>query len=82
MSRSYREPIYTCGYGTSRRRMEKRIANRAVRHASEVPDGKAYRRLHESYKICDYKMPWTPGHFSQITMTWVEHEPIHQVRCK
>ena len=56
MSRSYRKPWVTDGYkGSSRRQWAKRYANKKVRHAEDVPNGKAYRKFYESWNICDYK---------------------------
>lgn len=57
MSRSYRKtPIVSDQQsGGPRVRMEKRLANRAVRTSKEVPNGKAYRKYSCSWSICDYK---------------------------
>ncbi len=64
MSRSYRKsPVVTlqqCDQpGTAK--LAKRRANRAVRAANEVPDGKAYRKYSCSWEICDYKSYWPEG---------------------
>ena len=60
MSRSYRKPILTDGYGTKRLKMEKAAANRFVRRSVGVPNGKAYRKFYETYSIRDYKIcNWT-----------------------
>lgn len=41
--------------------MEKAAANRFVRRAVGVSDGKAYRKFYDSYSIRDYKFcHWTP----------------------
>jgi len=55
MSRSYREPWYTQGYGGNCRRWQKHYANRVVRRAADVPDGKAYRKYYNSWDICDWR---------------------------
>jgi hypothetical protein len=56
MSRSYREPWYTDGYkGSSRKQWSKRYANKVVRHAVDVPNGKAYRKYYDPWNICDYR---------------------------
>jgi hypothetical protein len=61
MSRSYRKPINKDGYGTKRRRLEKSIANRVIRKAEHIPDGKAYRKWYDSWNICDWRSrDWTP----------------------
>ena len=55
MSRSYRAPIVTDGYGSKSKQWYKRWANRIIRHSTDMPDGKAYRKFFETYDICDYK---------------------------
>lgn len=57
MSRSYKKPIYTSGYGTKIRKEKKRTANKAVRKAAEVTNGKSYKKEYESWDICDWKIP-------------------------
>jgi hypothetical protein len=54
MSRSYRSPYATDGYGTKRRRSAKRDANRTVRH-NDTADGMSYKKVYNSWDICDYK---------------------------
>jgi len=55
MSRSYRKPWITCGYGSKYKQYAKNQANRLIRRTKDVPDGKAYRRFYNPYNICDYK---------------------------
>ena len=57
MSRSNRKPIFTDGYkGSGRKQFFKRQANRVIRNtATEIADGKAYRKFFDSWSICDYK---------------------------
>jgi len=55
MSRSYRKPIATEGYGSKTKRIRKRHANKAVKQAAEISNGKAYRKVYNSWNICDYK---------------------------
>lgn len=55
MSRSFRKPYATQGYGGKRRRWAKRAANKCVRRAEDVPDGKAYRLLLDPWVICDWR---------------------------
>ncbi len=59
MSRSKRKPMLTDGYGTKHKHVTKRRANRAVRKAKEVSDGKAYRKEYNSWDIVDWKF-WDP----------------------
>ena len=55
MSRSYRKPIATDGYGSKWKRKAKQIANRRVRMYSDLPDGSTFKRVSNSWDICDYK---------------------------
>jgi hypothetical protein len=57
MSRSYRKPWTTDGYrGSKRRQFNKNYANRIIRRTlEEIPDGKAFKKLTDSYNICDFK---------------------------
>lgn len=52
MSRSYKKtPGWTCG---TDKKWIKRLANKRVRK-TEVPNGNAYKKVYQSYDICDYK---------------------------
>jgi len=56
MSRSYRKPYATCGYGSKGKKWYKRYANKVIRHTEDVPNGKAYRKCGvNTWIICDYK---------------------------
>jgi hypothetical protein len=56
MSRSYkRTPGYTCGYGGMYRRFAKRLANKRVRKNNDISNGSSFRKLYESWDICDYR---------------------------
>jgi hypothetical protein len=55
MSRSYKEPWVTCGYGTKSKKYAKNQANRRVRYAGDVPNGGKYRLYYDSWDICDFK---------------------------
>ncbi len=61
MSRSYRKSISTEGYGSKRRRLSKIAANRRVRKAQDIPNGRAYRKWYNPWDICDWKsFEWNP----------------------
>lgn len=55
MSRSYRKPIATCGYGGTWRRKAKQIANKRARRDWNLSDGNCYKKASNSWDICDYK---------------------------
>lgn len=59
MSRSYKKsPVYTdSSPGTTKEK--KKVANRKVRHAEDIPNGGAYKKVHESWDIHDYVNRWT-----------------------
>ena len=51
MSRSYKKVLgWKVGSPS-----DKRLANQKVRRTKEVPNGGAYRKIYESYDICDQK---------------------------
>jgi hypothetical protein len=54
MSRSYRKPVVTEGYGGKSRRHAKRLANNCVKRA-DVSNGAAYKRVFNAWDICDFK---------------------------
>ncbi|HAH17786.1 MAG TPA: hypothetical protein DCL29_02025 [Eubacterium sp.] len=37
----------------------KKYANKKVRHTKDIPNGKAYKKVFESWDICDYCWIWT-----------------------
>jgi hypothetical protein len=53
MSRSYKK-VPGFGHRPRKKRELKRFASKAVRRASDVQDGKGYRKLSCSYNICDW----------------------------
>lgn len=56
MSRSHRKSWITDGYkGSKRRQFYKRLSNKVVRRAEEVPNGGSFKRFHDSWNICDYR---------------------------
>jgi len=55
MSRSYRKPYWTDGYGGKWRRIAKRKAEKRVRQSSEAVSGMYYKRISNSWDICDFK---------------------------
>ena len=55
MSRSYRKPYWTEGYGGKARKSRKRAANKRVRSALDGADGMAYKKEYNSWDIVDFK---------------------------
>ena len=82
MSRSYRAPWVVAGYGSSYKMWAKRRANRAIRRAQDVPDGKGYRKFFDSWNITDWKYQWFPTYWSNIFQRWMEVTPEWKVRRK
>jgi hypothetical protein len=56
MSRSFRKPYWTCGYGGSWKREAKARANNRVKAAKDLANGAAFKKVSCSWDICDYKM--------------------------
>ncbi len=55
MSRSHRKPYWTQGYGGQWRSFAKRQASKRVRRAKFVANENYYKRLYNSWDICDFK---------------------------
>ena len=56
MSRSRRRFPRIPGCGTPlNRKQGKKLAARKARRSGNIPDGKAYRKLFYSWRICDYR---------------------------
>lgn len=56
MSRSTRKPWVTDGYkGSKRRQFFKRYSNKVIRRTEDIADGKAFRKVTDTYSICDYR---------------------------
>lgn len=51
MSRSFK---HTPGWVDRKDKRLKRYANKVVRHTDNIPNGRAYRKLFQTYDICDY----------------------------
>lgn len=56
MSRSYRKPYWTQDYGSKARKLAKRWSNRKVRRNLDINNGAAYKKLFNSWDICDWKI--------------------------
>lgn len=54
VSRSYKHSPWSKDGSPGWRRFAKRLANRTVRKARDVPNGGAYRKVFQSYDIYDY----------------------------
>ena len=82
MSRCYKKnPIITDGRTPTVKRM-KRIANKKVRHTKNLPNGKSYKKVFETYDIHDYISRWTWEeaklayfHFDPNGINWQEDYP-------
>ena len=65
MSRSTCRPIITCRLTRGHGRKAKRAANKAVRRTPVVADGKAYRKVTETWDIVDYRRVVTPSELAE-----------------
>lgn len=54
MSRSYRKPYYTQGYGGSYKKIAKRSANKAARKSKDLSSNCGYKKEFNSWDITDY----------------------------
>lgn len=56
MSRSKRQAVFVDGYGSPGKKIDKRLASKAVRNfEGEIPDGNFYRKISDSWSITDYR---------------------------
>ena len=77
MSRSYKKhPVYKEGYGSKRLQRMKRLSNKKVRRAENVPDNYEFKKFFESWEIHDYKFRETETEFKRY---W-EQEEVHPER--
>ena len=51
MSRSYKRAVLK---GDNCKKVDKRLAAKAVRNCNDVPDGSFYKKVYNSYNITDY----------------------------
>jgi hypothetical protein len=74
MSRSYRKNwILTDTYGSKYRKWAKRQANKRIRKTENVQDGRWFRKLYDSWNICDYKYHYENGYNRRGSdVTWVK----------
>ena len=56
MSRSYKKHPFC---KDKNKKGAKRTANKKVRRTKDIPNGKAYKKVFESWNISDYKWIWT-----------------------
>ena len=61
MSRSYRYPVWVDSYGSKTKKLDKRFANKSVRRANNVQNGKWYRKLYNPWNIVDWRSYWDPN---------------------
>lgn len=53
---SYKVAVYKDGYGSSWKKWAKRQASKAVRrYEGPIPDGSAYKKIYNSWGICDFE---------------------------
>jgi hypothetical protein len=71
MSRSIRRPFCNESYkGSRHKQFAKRVANKKIRNSDEVPNGKAYRKFYEPWKINDYYVYQSPRDIEKYWPEW------------
>lgn len=55
MSRSKRSPYWTEGYKGIARSKSKKESNNRVKNTEDITNGASYKKIYNSYDICDYK---------------------------
>lgn len=69
MSRSYRKAIYTDGQ-SGYRKSKKRLASKAVRRHMDIQSGGAYKKVFNSWDICDWKFDERFEPDTEIVRNW------------
>jgi hypothetical protein len=70
MSRSYRKNFITQqSYRSKTPSFFKRLANRKARKDPDLPNGNGYRKVYETWNICDYKSE------IDVLAWWMKDEP-------
>ena len=89
MSRSYKKwPSYSdYSRGPNGTKLNKRLASKKVRNAKDVPNYSGYKKVYESWDICDWKMdydPWPSVYFSSLTgeKRYLYPDPLWKARRK
>lgn len=55
MSRSYKKNPWATDHHVKSTKEKKKFANKKVRHSKHIPNGSSYKKLTESWDICDFK---------------------------
>jgi hypothetical protein len=76
MSRSYKKHLWFKDHNSG----AKREANRVVRKTSEIANGNAYRKVYDSYNICDFKILHDPN--PRWYEEWVDPISFWKARMK
>jgi len=67
VSRSYRQPFVTEKHSIRTHnfmaRFYKRYSNKVVRKTATIPNGMAYKKLHQSYNIEDWGWYWADADY-------------------
>lgn len=88
MSRSYRKHLILKGSGSKYVTFAKNQANRRIRRMKgEIPDGNSYRKIYDSWNICDYSCRYDPNphyyySFKTGELQKIEPDPLWKWRCK
>lgn len=59
MSRSYKKHPWITDHHVKTSSEMKKFANKKVRHTKDLPNGKAFKKVSESYDLCDWRYRWT-----------------------
>ena len=82
MSRSYKKHLWIRLKGDSSKE-GKRLANKRIRHKTDVPDGRAYRKYYDQWNICDGQYLYDPRpRWYNWGQEWFYPDPVWKVRMK
>ena len=55
MCRSFKKVAGWTDHKSPYSKIEKRFANKKVRKSKNIPNGRSYKKVYESWNICDFK---------------------------
>ena len=59
MSRSYKKHPIITDHSVKITKWKKRLANKKVRNTKDIPKNKGYKKIYDSWDICDYTISYT-----------------------
>lgn len=75
MSRSYKKSPYVVD---KKNKKDKRLANKKVRNTAWIANGMGYKKVYETWDICDWKWRYDPREIEENDF----YRPLYKYRIK